>query len=257
MLLTEALFSSPRLGFSTAQMKAILSYTTQMGGNNVPSMYAVKKDRDRLKSLVGDPTIKQVSNTGDVYYLNDIGSAVSKASLISCAMILYVLWLIINAQDMSNPLLRPSMTFYPEDGGGASSQLWHGSKWVKEAPDDLLTPMVSVLVERGELHFYVNELVQLANKELFIPTRFLTRAKTNPPPGSKEPKPLHALGWLVSRSEVCGSIFAIVVDSWVLISGRTRGRCSQASYSRSQRLRPDVPRYCLYLWDSSILRYVS
>lgn len=129
---------------------------------------------------------------------------------------------------MSNPLLRPNMTFYPEDGGGASSQLWHGSKWVKEAPDDLLTPMASVLTERGELHFYVNELVQLANKDLFIPTRFLTRAKTNPPPESKTDKPLHALGWLVSRSEVFGSILALGImlirstfraDSWSILAG--------------------------------------
>lgn len=83
MLLTESLFSSPRLGFSTAQMRAILSYTTQMGGNSVPSISALKKDRDRLKDLVGNPTIKQISNTGDVFYLNDVGSAVGKVSPLS------------------------------------------------------------------------------------------------------------------------------------------------------------------------------
>ena len=38
------------------------------------------------------------------------------------------------------------MVFYPEDAGCEASQTWHGEKWLKTAPDDVLTPMAKHLV---------------------------------------------------------------------------------------------------------------
>lgn len=82
MYVTMLLFSSPRLRFSTALERATLGWAKIMGTKDVPSPYAVKKERQRLKTLLGNPTIKQVSGTGDVYYMNDIGSALAKVSVL-------------------------------------------------------------------------------------------------------------------------------------------------------------------------------
>ena len=68
---------------------------------------------------------------------------------------------------MSNPLTRLYMVFYPEDAGCEASQTWHGEKWLKMAPDDVLTPMVKHLVT-GQ-HYYVGELAKYGDGTLFIP----------------------------------------------------------------------------------------
>lgn len=105
---------------------------------------------------------------------------------------------------MSNPLLRPGMQFYPEDGGRGSSQVWHGKKWLRDAPDELLTPMTVF----NRQAYYIHELARLDDGSLFIPCRFFTSTSTNPPQDSGETKPLHAMGYKVSCSEVstCGII---------------------------------------------------
>ncbi len=76
-------------------------------------------------------------------------------------------------KDMSNPLTRPHMMFYPEDAGCEASQMWHGEKWLKTAPDDVLTPMVKH-PETGR-HYYVGELVRCVDGTLFIPMRWFRR----------------------------------------------------------------------------------
>ena len=73
----------------------------------------------------------------------------------------------IMCKDMSNPLTRLYMVFYPEDAGCEASQTWHGEKWLKMAPDDVLTPMVKHLVTGR--HYYVGELSKYGDGTLFIP----------------------------------------------------------------------------------------
>lgn len=78
MYVTMLLFNSPRLRFSAALERATLGWAKIMGVKDVPSPYALKKERERLKELVGNPTLRQVSGTGDVYFLNDIAAALAK-----------------------------------------------------------------------------------------------------------------------------------------------------------------------------------
>jgi len=65
------------------------------------------------------------------------------------------------------------MRFYPEDGEGTMSQMWHGSKWLKDLPDDLVTPMFIHPVSKE--HFYVGELTSCQDGSFFIPTRWFTK----------------------------------------------------------------------------------
>jgi len=65
------------------------------------------------------------------------------------------------------------MVFYPEDADGSMSQLWHGSKWLNDMPDDMATPMIIHPVT-GE-HYFVGEICQCKDGSLFIPTRWFTK----------------------------------------------------------------------------------
>ncbi len=78
MFLSDVLFSSPRLRFSEAQKIAVLNWAKELGAKNVPSLYAIKKCQDQIRKLVGPSTERVVSRSGTVFYLNDIGNAISK-----------------------------------------------------------------------------------------------------------------------------------------------------------------------------------
>lgn len=78
MYITALVFSSPRLAFSSTQESLILTFARELGAQGVPTAYALKQERQQIKTLLGDPTSRLVAVTGDVYYLNDIASALAK-----------------------------------------------------------------------------------------------------------------------------------------------------------------------------------
>ncbi|KAG1765890.1 hypothetical protein EV702DRAFT_1283028 [Suillus placidus] len=129
--ITDLLFGSTRLRFSEAQKKAVLSGRVKWA----------------LKICIGNPTRKVTASSGNIFYINSIGSAI--------------------AMDYSNPLTRFCMQDYPEDGRGNMSQVHHGSKMLHELPEELLVPSVRV---NGGIYFR-NELLQ-STTGFFIPTHF-------------------------------------------------------------------------------------
>lgn len=90
---------------------------------------------------------------------------------------------------MANPKLRKHMNFYPHYNNKAMSQAWHGSKMLEDAPDHLMTPMISF----GARIFYINELVRRKD-DWFIPLRWFLRGKR---------RDAYAFGYRVSMTEVC------------------------------------------------------
>lgn len=81
MFITHLLFSSPRLRFSEAQKKAVLGWAVSLKAPNVPTLHALKKCQSHIQQLVGNPTEKVTSLNGNVFHLNDVGSAIAKAIL--------------------------------------------------------------------------------------------------------------------------------------------------------------------------------
>lgn len=82
MFLTDMLFNSPRMKFSQAQQKAVLAWGKELHAEDVPShkmFCAAQKD---LLSALGDPTGRQESSRGNVYYLNDIGASIAKVHIL-------------------------------------------------------------------------------------------------------------------------------------------------------------------------------
>lgn len=69
---------------------------------------------------------------------------------------------------MASPSKRPHMQFYPQKSANPS-QVWHFEKWLKDAPDSVLTPVAAL----GPRHFYVNELVRCRDDTYFIPRRWV------------------------------------------------------------------------------------
>lgn len=69
---------------------------------------------------------------------------------------------------MANLQKRNAMNFYPQMTS-KGSEAWHFSKWVHDAPDSVLTPMI----KHRERHFYVEELVQCYDGEYFLPQRWV------------------------------------------------------------------------------------
>jgi hypothetical protein len=70
------------------------------------------------------------------------------------------------------------------------SETWHGSKWLKDMPDELLTPMV--IHPTSERHFFVEELCCCKDGTYFIPTRWFTKKNNG----------LWAWGYGVEKAEV-------------------------------------------------------
>lgn len=81
MMMTDALFSAPRLRVSQKQISAILDYAKQMAAKNVPSKDALKQFRKKCIEKLGDPTKKVRFASGNIAYVNDMHVAAARVSL--------------------------------------------------------------------------------------------------------------------------------------------------------------------------------
>ncbi|KAG2099448.1 hypothetical protein BD769DRAFT_1329595, partial [Suillus cothurnatus] len=155
-----------------AQKKAILSWAKELGALDVPSLYALNRFQETVKTLVRNPTEKVTACSGNIFYLNDVGQAVAK--------------------DYANPLTRFAMQDYPEDGGRGMSQVFNGEKMLFELPSP---PAAKV---DGEIYF-VNELLQDSSGDYFIPELFFFALYEST--SNTAEKVLHALGRAAQRTE--------------------------------------------------------
>ncbi|KAG1803360.1 hypothetical protein EV424DRAFT_1331009, partial [Suillus variegatus] len=176
--ITSLLFSSPRLPFSEAQKKAILNWAKELGARNLPTLGAIKKLHTGLEDLMGDPTEKVTSQSGNIFYINSVAKAIAK--------------------DYANPLTRLAMQDYPEDSGKGMSQVFHGKKMLLDMPSP---PAVRV---HGAVYF-TDELLQDSTGGYFIPQRFFLGA-ADPSIDDIETcehsdKVLYALGRVVERTD--------------------------------------------------------
>ncbi|KIN94071.1 hypothetical protein M404DRAFT_169286 [Pisolithus tinctorius Marx 270] len=178
LFITTLLFSSPRLPFSEAQMRAVLDWAKELGARDVPSLYAIKQHQKYLQDTVGDPTTRVVSPSGNIFYVNNIANVIAK--------------------DYANPLTRFSMQDFPEDRGNGRSQVFHGDKLLHELPSP---PAARV---NGTIYF-VDELLQDISGGYFIPECFFLAtssvASGGDLPMTEGTKELFALGRAVKRTD--------------------------------------------------------
>ncbi|KIO17254.1 hypothetical protein M407DRAFT_33083 [Tulasnella calospora MUT 4182] len=174
MALTDLLFSSPRLRFSEAQKKAVLTWARELGAKEVPTLRALKKAQDAVLSDIGSPTRQCVSTNGNVFYVNDVAKAI--------------------AMDYANPMTRPKMEDYPILHGSSMSQVWNGRKMLLDLPPHFVTPTAR---NAGKI-YWINELAQLVDNSYFIPSRFFHLVDEK----DHSRRALTALGWRVDLFHV-------------------------------------------------------
>jgi hypothetical protein len=80
--ITALLFSSPRLLFSEAQKKAILSWAKELGARDVPLLYALNCSQETIQKLVSDPTENVTTHLANIFYFNNVGKVVAKVCVI-------------------------------------------------------------------------------------------------------------------------------------------------------------------------------
>ncbi|KEP52926.1 hypothetical protein V565_037680, partial [Rhizoctonia solani 123E] len=158
LYLMDIIFNSPRTRFSRIQKAVVLEFARLLGAPYVPTLHAYKEFQQVMKKEMGNPTYKFTSSFGNIFYLNDIGESLSK--------------------DMSNPLSRQNMTFYPHHCGNYMAQTWHGKKMLEDVSDDMLSP---TMCYDGKT-YWVNEVVQRISGAYFIPKRWVLRGKDNSMP---------------------------------------------------------------------------
>ncbi|KIK78067.1 hypothetical protein PAXRUDRAFT_165006 [Paxillus rubicundulus Ve08.2h10] len=185
---THILFSSPCLHFPLVQKKALLTWEKTLGMSDIPSLYAMKKKQDQISKLLGSPTERVTSPSGNMFYLNSISKAI--------------------ALDFTNLLTQFTMQDYPKDGQGQMSQIHHGFKMLEGLPTAWRTRILTLPdyltfpcfhVKRNI--FFVNKLLQQASKQYFILKKFFY-AKLGP---TSETEVL-TLGHKASQTEMCFSV---------------------------------------------------
>ncbi|TBU51622.1 hypothetical protein BD310DRAFT_953181 [Dichomitus squalens] len=148
MMKTDILFSSPELCFSRSQKEAILAWGRALGAQDVPSLYKVEKFQSEALEAYGNPTKRIQTSSGHVFYQNSIHDHIAK--------------------QYAHPNVREHIKAYPVFNRGRVSEAFHASKWLTEAPVDVVTPMVRI----GDQDFYVNELTYCKGDAWCIPIRF-------------------------------------------------------------------------------------
>ncbi|KZS87843.1 hypothetical protein SISNIDRAFT_386046, partial [Sistotremastrum niveocremeum HHB9708] len=137
----DVLTSLPRTVTSDDDAEGLVWLLKSNGVKDVPSVQQIKESKKRLRDLCGVRTIHYKGDLGHPYYVNSI------ADLIRL--------------EMSNPLVRPFLHFFPEETRKQVSEAWHGQKWRKDMQPDLLTPMIRV---RGQDYFIFEPTLLTGNR---------------------------------------------------------------------------------------------
>ncbi|KAL0567238.1 hypothetical protein V5O48_014753 [Marasmius crinis-equi] len=154
----DILMHLPRSIFSSRQLDLFLWLLRINGIQNVPSTKTMKEFNANLQKLFGIQTYKYQGAFGHVYYVNSFADIIS--------------------QEMSNPKVRPHLSFYPEDSGDYLGEARQGARWLKEMEDDELTPMVRVGTGAAARDYYIFEPALLRdNRGIWMPHRWHTKRK--------------------------------------------------------------------------------
>ncbi|KAI0309567.1 hypothetical protein OF83DRAFT_1296195 [Amylostereum chailletii] len=149
----------PRTMFSDADMEVLLWLLVVNGVNGVPSISQLKASSALLDGLCGIEIRRCMGKHGHVFYLNTLSSIIK--------------------QEMSNPLVRPHIWFYPAKlaPGELFSDAFHADRWLYEIHPSLLTPMHRHENDAGKLEdFFIHEPTLLRDGHMCMPVRWYTVA---------------------------------------------------------------------------------
>ncbi|KAE9400250.1 hypothetical protein BT96DRAFT_993265 [Gymnopus androsaceus JB14] len=123
----DILMHLPHSVFSVRQLDLFLWLLKVNGTQDATSVKTMKDLDTKLQSLYGIQTYEYKGAFRHTYYVNSIADIIS--------------------QEMSNPCVRPHLSFYPEDAPSNLTDARQFSRWLKEIPDDELGPMAHIGTE--------------------------------------------------------------------------------------------------------------
>ncbi|KAH6905084.1 hypothetical protein BKA70DRAFT_1225872 [Coprinopsis sp. MPI-PUGE-AT-0042] len=162
MFMLDLLDRLPRLRISDDHMKTIIWII-------VLTFTGLRKLQERLKKDIGVVPEHHTLPQGNHFYTNHPAK--------------------LFALDFANPLVRNEMIFYPEvDPNEPLEEMWQADKWVKEVPDNELSPMWCSKASRK--HYYVNEITESLDGQFIVPKCWVTKRGV-----------VYAQGYLLSYSK--------------------------------------------------------
>ncbi|KAI0723525.1 hypothetical protein C8Q76DRAFT_614464 [Earliella scabrosa] len=148
----DVLMHLPRSVFSQRQLDLFLWLLKVNGMEDVPSVRSMLGLNAALQRACGIDSVPYKGALGHTYYVNSLPQ--------------------ILAQEMANPRVRPHLHFYPEDTRGqVLGEARQASKWLKEMPNELLTPMLRL----GDRDFYIHEPAMRNDGQVCMPVRWFNR----------------------------------------------------------------------------------
>ncbi|KAK0501923.1 hypothetical protein EDD18DRAFT_1346490 [Armillaria luteobubalina] len=141
----------PRLVFSHEQLDLYLWLLEANKVDNVPSVKSMQALNECLQKMCSINTMCKKGALSHLYYLNSL--------------------LQIIAQEMANPQVCPHLHFYPEDSGKRLAEVWQGSWWLHELPNELLTPMLHI----NNSDYYIHKPAMLHDHSLCVPFQWFVR----------------------------------------------------------------------------------
>ncbi|KAH6904155.1 hypothetical protein BKA70DRAFT_539698 [Coprinopsis sp. MPI-PUGE-AT-0042] len=144
----DILVHLPRSAFSEKQLDLFVWLLTVNNVDGVPTVRRMKESNKPLQRLCGIETLEYISALSSTYSVNSLSQLLS--------------------QELSNPLVREHLWFYPEDIRKRLEEARQGTRWLHEAPHKYMTPIVRV----GAQDFYTFKPAILDQNTFCIPFRW-------------------------------------------------------------------------------------
>ncbi|KAK7015952.1 hypothetical protein R3P38DRAFT_3203654 [Favolaschia claudopus] len=151
----DILMHLPRSVFSHRQLDLFLWLLKVNDVDDVPSVKSMQTINLALQKI-SDPSNIMVRRLADDGYEPSAWSGI---------------YIETQKVEMANPKVRPHLHFYPEDSGPKLSEARQGERWLRELPDDRITPMARILGK----DFYIHEPAILADGSAVIPVRWFMK----------------------------------------------------------------------------------
>ncbi|KAJ7436671.1 hypothetical protein B0H11DRAFT_1754574 [Mycena galericulata] len=127
----------PRSVFSHRQLELFVWLLKVNKVDDVPSVKSMQELNAILQSLCGIESIAYNGALGHKYYVNNLAQII--------------------AQEMSNPKVRPHLSFYPEDNGKGLDEARQGTRWLNELRSSRNPPLNELQDELVESTREINE----------------------------------------------------------------------------------------------------
>ncbi|KAG8703410.1 hypothetical protein FRC09_004178, partial [Ceratobasidium sp. 395] len=165
----EALFclmmAFPRAVFSGKELDVVQWFAKKCNVSGMPANSTVESRFKHIIKLLGLESQLVQSELGNYFAVNSLT--------------------LILKNEMSNPLTRKELVFFPQDGGKSMDHAANGKRWMEEVDASLAAPMVRKRLPFGHQDYFVHEplLASVAQSEgsstlvpqTFMPTRFFQR----------------------------------------------------------------------------------